>query len=297
MRLEAILFDVDGTLAETEEVHRQSFNAAFRAAGLDWHWSREQYRELLAVTGGKERIGRFLAGMPDPPRCDVAALHRAKTERYTALVAAGAVALRPGVARLLAEARAQGVRLAIATTTTPANVAALLAAALGPKGPALFEVMVAGDAVPSKKPAPDVYLAALEAMGLDPAGCVAIEDSRNGVLAARRAGLPVLATPSLYTGDEDLRHALAVLSDLGEPDAPYRHLGGAGAGEGWVTVEALGRWAADFNKQRVCRRREPPHPPVAFGAGPLPLPEERDLGAALSSPLLGERSKSRSDFG
>ncbi|KGM30013.1 HAD family hydrolase, partial [Inquilinus limosus] len=112
----------------------------------------------------------------------------------------------------------------------------------GPEGPGLFEVMVAGDAVPRKKPAPDVYQAVLEAMGLEPAECVAIEDSRNGVLSARRAGLPVLATPGLYTGDDDLRHALAVLSDLGEPGAPYRHLGGAGAGEGWVTVEALGRW-------------------------------------------------------
>jgi HAD superfamily hydrolase (TIGR01509 family) len=243
--LQAILFDVDGTLAETEEVHRRSFNAAFRAAGLPWHWDRELYRELLAVTGGKERIGRFLAGLADPPRCDVPALHRAKTERYTALVAAGAVVLRPGIARLLAEARAQGVRLAIATTTTPANVAALLAAALGPEGPALFEVMVAGDAVPCKKPAPDVYEAVLEAMGLDPAACIAIEDSRNGVLSARRAGLPVLATPGLYTGDDDLRHALAVLSDLGEPGAPYRHLGGAGSGEGWVTVEALGRWVRE----------------------------------------------------
>ena len=257
MALQAILFDVDGTLAETEEVHRQSFNAAFRAAGLPWHWSRDLYRELLAVTGGKERIGRFLAGLADPPGCDVAALQRAKTERYTALVAAGAVALRPGVARLLAEARAQGLRLAIATTTTPANIAALLAAALGPEGPALFEVMVAGDAVPRKKPAPDVYQAVLEAMGLDPAGCVAIEDSRNGVLSARRAGLPVLATPGLYTGDDDLRHALAVLSDLGEPDAPYRHLGGAGAGEGWVTVEALGRWVAAAKLLGSPRRTQP----------------------------------------
>jgi HAD superfamily hydrolase (TIGR01509 family) len=244
MTLRAILFDVDGTLAETEEVHRRSFNAAFRAAGLGWEWSREDYRGLLAVTGGKERIGCFLDRLADPPCCDVAALHRAKTERYTALVASGAVAFRPGVARLLAEARAWGVRLAIATTTTPANVAALLAAALGPEGPALFEVMVAGDAVPRKKPAPDVYQAVLEAMGLGPADCVAIEDSRNGVLSARRAGLAVVATPSLYTSNEDLRHALAVLSDLGEPDAPYRHLSGAGAGDGWVTVEALGRWVA-----------------------------------------------------
>ncbi|MGK9170542.1 HAD-IA family hydrolase [Inquilinus limosus] len=297
MALRAILFDVDGTLAETEEVHRRSFNAAFRAAGLNWCWSREQYRELLAVTGGKERVTRFLAGLPDPPVCDVAALHRAKTERYTATVAAGAVALRPGVARLLAEARRQGVRLAIATTTTPANVAALLTAALGPEGPALFEVTVAGDAVPRKKPAPDVYLAALEAMGLDPAGCIAIEDSRNGVLAARRAGLPVLATPSLYSRDEDLRHALAVLSDLGEPDAPYRHLGGAGAGEGWVTVEALERWVAESTGRSWASGESPLTLPFAVANGPLPLPEERDFGAALSSPLLGERSKSRSDFG
>ncbi|MGO4725651.1 MULTISPECIES: HAD family hydrolase [unclassified Inquilinus] len=243
MRLQAILFDVDGTLAETEDAHRGAFNTAFQGAGLDWHWDRDLYRELLVVTGGKERIGHYLSRLAAPPPCDVAALHRAKTECYTALVSTGGVRLRPGVIRLLSEARRQGVRLAIATTTTPANVMALLATTLGPDGMSLFEVMVAGDAVPRKKPAPDVYRAVLEALGLPSSGCIAIEDSRAGVLSARRAGLPVLATPSLYTRDDDLRHALAVLSDLGEPGTPYLHLGGAGAGESVVTVEALGRWS------------------------------------------------------
>ncbi|PZA10327.1 HAD family hydrolase [Rhodopseudomonas palustris] len=240
----ALIFDVDGTLAETEELHRQAFNATFAAEQLPWHWDAALYRKLLDVTGGKERIAHFLRSSPEGAEraADrIPELHRAKTDRYTALVAAGA-ALRPGVARLIREAKAAGVKLGIATTTSLPNVEALLESSLGPDAMALFDVVGAGDVVPAKKPAPDIYLYVLDALKLPAAACVAFEDSTNGVRAARAAGLPTIVTPGLYTEGDDFPGALAVLSDLGEPDAPYRHLAGAGAGDSLVTLDALARW-------------------------------------------------------
>lgn len=240
----ALIFDVDGTLAETEELHRQAFNATFAAEQLPWHWDATLYRKLLDVTGGKERIAHFLKSEPDGAERAagrIPELHRAKTDRYTALVVAG-TALRPGVARLIREAKAAGVKLGIATTTSLPNVEALLQSSLGPDAMALFDAVGAGDVVPAKKPAPDIYLYVLDALKLPAAACVAFEDSTNGVRAARAAGLPTIVTPGLYTEGDDFPGALAVLSDLGEPDAPYRHLAGAGAGDSLVTLDALARW-------------------------------------------------------
>jgi HAD superfamily hydrolase (TIGR01509 family) len=250
MTMEAVIFDVDGTLAETEEIHRRAFNEAFAASGLDWHWDRSLYADLLQVTGGKERIRHYATNHPaegwirDEPSASsrIAELHRAKTARYTALVEADGIGLRPGVGRLVRQARAEGVRLAVATTSSLPNVMSLLAMTLGADGPGLFDVIAAGDMAARKKPAPDIYALALDRLGLPAHACVAIEDSFNGVMAARRAGLPVLATTSTYTRLEDLRYAFAILSDLGEPDAPFRHLGGAGAGETCVTTDILDRW-------------------------------------------------------
>ena len=164
--LEALIFDVDGTLAETEELHRRAFNTAFAEAGLAWHWSRDAYRALLKTTGGKERITRFAAeaGL-DPAAVPVADLHRAKTAAYVALMAQGEIALRPGIADLMEQARAAGVALAIATTTTPANVEALCRAVFGRAAGEVFAVIAAGDEVVAKKPAPDVYLLALQRPG------------------------------------------------------------------------------------------------------------------------------------
>ncbi|MBI3140462.1 MAG: HAD family hydrolase [Rhodocyclales bacterium] len=227
LRLQALIFDVDGTLADTErDGHRVAFNAAFREAGLAWTWDEALYGELLAVTGGKERISHYanryrpeLAGEPDFPE-RVAALHKAKTRHYTALLATGAIPLRPGVGRLLAEARGAGLRLGIATTTTPENVAALLVPALGPEAMSWFEVVGAGDVVPAKKPAPDIYLWVLQRLGLPAAACLAFEDSENGLRAALGAGLATVVTPCDYTRDQRFTGAAALLPSLEEATLP-----------------------------------------------------------------------------
>ncbi|SMF55248.1 haloacid dehalogenase superfamily, subfamily IA, variant 3 with third motif having DD or ED [Tistlia consotensis] len=216
--LEALIFDVDGTLAETEELHRRAFNAAFRAWGLPWSWSRERYRALLAVTGGKERLLHFLEtdrpAAAERGRTLVAEIHAEKTARYHALLAAEGGALRPGVRRLLGEARAAGLRLAVATTTTPANVEALIRIAFGRPATALFEVVAAGDAVARKKPDPEVYRLALGRLGLPAGACLAFEDSANGLKAALGAGLATVVTPGLYTDGQDFVGASLVAPSL-----------------------------------------------------------------------------------
>ena len=214
----AIIFDVDGTLAETEETHRHAFNQAFADAGLGWHWDQGLYTKLLAVTGGKERIRHFMetGGAGDLTVDDldvfIRQLHASKTAAYTRMVAGGDIELRPGIRELIRDAREHGFRLAIATTTTPENIDALLGATLG--GSDDFEVICAGDSVPRKKPAPDVYELALAKLELAPTACVAIEDSRNGLLSAVGAGIPTVITPGIYTAAQCFDEAAAVISDL-----------------------------------------------------------------------------------
>ena len=231
MSLQALLFDVDGTLADTErDGHRVAFNLAFAEAGLDWQWDVPLYGELLAVTGGKERmrhyLDRYRSDWPRPVGLDdlIGCLHAAKTRHYTTLLARGGIPLRPGVERLLREARTAGLRLAIATTTTPENVTALLAHALAPEAVAWFELIAAGDIVPAKKPAPDIYLYALDHLQLRPEQCLAFEDSENGLRAARGAGLKTVVTINDYTRDHDFTGAAVVLDQLGEPQQPFRVL-------------------------------------------------------------------------
>ncbi|MBR0837732.1 HAD family hydrolase [Bradyrhizobium manausense] len=215
----ALIFDVDGTLAETEELHRRAFNLAFARHGLDWHWDRAAYKDLLRVTGGKERIRAFHTRQWVAPRlsdADIAELHRIKTAHYAELVETGCCSLRPGVAELLAAAKARGQRLAIATTTSHGNIDALLSRALGPRWAADFGAIVAGDDVKHKKPAPDVYLEILARLKLDGPDCLAIEDSANGLIAASGANIPVLITRSMFFRDDDFAAARAVLDDLSE---------------------------------------------------------------------------------
>jgi len=226
--LQAFIFDVDGTLADTEkDGHLVAFNLAFEKAGLDWNWSAELYQDLLAVTGGKERIRFYLEefnttfAKPDNYDEFVANLHKSKTEFYMQLMEEGKIPLRPGVVRLLNEARANGLRLAIATTTTPANVTALLKSTLGEESIDWFEVIAAGDIVPAKKPAPDIFLYALDKLRLDPKNCLAFEDSDNGLKSSTGAGLATVVTINGYTKDHDFSNAALVLNELGEPGSSF----------------------------------------------------------------------------
>ncbi len=225
--IKAFIFDVDGTLADTERHgHRVAFNQAFEQFGLDWHWSEETYGELLAVTGGKERMLHYVQShdKAERQRADlqdlIKQLHAQKTRNYVELLNHNAIPLRPGIQRLLDEARAQEIRLAIATTTTPDNVSALLENALGADSLDWFEVIGAGDIVPHKKPAADIYFYVLQEMGLDAADCVAFEDSRNGILASLGADLSTIITYNGYTEQDDFSGASLVLDQMGEADNP-----------------------------------------------------------------------------
>ena len=233
MELEALIFDCDGTLAETEEAHRAAFNKMFAERGLDWHWSIKTYGELLKITGGKERMRHFVRHYT-PPRAQyfidhdelIPQMHVQKTAIYMDLVRTGEVPLRPGIERLLREARAEGMRLAIATTTNIEPLTALFEGTLGKDALGWFEAVAAGDMVANKKPAPDVYEMALEGLGLQGPQCLAFEDTRNGILSAQAANVPVLITVSEYSAGQDFAGALAVVDHLGDGSAPFTGISG-----------------------------------------------------------------------
>lgn len=226
MALEALIFDLDGTMADTEEAHRQAFNAAFLEHGLFWDWDRPMYTELLKISGGNERIAAYVESLDLPEdekaslRTQVGAIHRTKTRIYNELITEGKVPLRHGVARLLREARAAGKQLAIVATTAAANVTPLITNALGEDAYYWFKAIVSADHVAHKKPAPDLYELVLSELALSAAECVAFEDSASGVKAARAAGLYTIVTPTLWTRQQDLAGANLFLYDLGEPNAP-----------------------------------------------------------------------------
>ncbi len=252
MSLQALIFDVDGTLADTEkDGHRVAFNKSFADAGLDWEWPVDLYRELLSVTGGKERIRYFLEQYhpefePDQPLEDfLKQLHLAKNAHYANMLARGEIALRPGVRRLIDEARQAGLRLAIATTTSPENVEALLSHAMAEDAMDWFEVIAAGDVVPAKKPAPDIYHLALEQLGLPAGQCLALEDSRNGILASQGAGIGTVITVNDYTRDHDFSGALLVVDQMGEPDQPFTVLAGDAGGKSYLDIDLLKRLHGD----------------------------------------------------
>ena len=223
----ALIFDCDGVLADTERYgHLPAFNATFEEIGLPVRWSEEDYARYVLIGGGKERMAALLtpelvaqAGLPtdaEGQRDMLADWHRRKTERYVAMVDAGLMPARPGVARLVEEAAAAGWRLAVASTSAERSVRAVLEHAVGRERAADVEVF-AGDVVAAKKPAPDIYLLALERMGLRPAESVVVEDSANGLAAALGAGLRTLVTVSAYTTDEDFTGADLIVTCLGDP--------------------------------------------------------------------------------
>ena len=245
--MKALIFDVDGTLADTESAHLQAFNAAFREAGLDWHWDASLYARLLDVTGGKERLRHYWQQV-DPlhaggrrAKTTIDAVHDLKTRHYDALVGAGQLPLRPGILRLIRAASEAGLPIAIATTTTPTNVDALLRTPLGANWRALFACVCDANSAVNKKPAPDVYLAALANLGLVGAHCVAFEDSHNGLQAARAAGIATVVTPTAYTRDQPFDGAMIQLPHLGDPELPLDNPV-PGFEQRWVDLAALRRW-------------------------------------------------------
>ena len=222
--LNALIIDVDGTLADTERAHMAAFNHAFEEMGMDWVWDEALYTELLNISGGKERILHYwkLAN-PDVKALDPLALadridriHALKTAAYEQAVNTGAVRLRPGVLKLMDEALKAGLQLAIATTTSPVNIAALMRHAIGDDWRMNFSAIGDASTAPIKKPHPQVYLQMLDALQLPPGQCLAFEDSSNGLRAATAAGLATLVTPNSFTAHHDFTGALKVVPDLSQ---------------------------------------------------------------------------------
>src|SRR5271169_3783100 len=228
MTIKAIIFDVDGTLADTEDGHRKSFNKAFAENGLDWNWDVALYDKLLKVTGGKERIKyfveSFLTGFTKPEDFNdfVKHLHKMKTAHYTKMLREGHIPLRLGIKQLIEDARQAGLKLAIATTPSPENVSALLEVGLGKNWADYFAANGCGDIVPHKKPAPDIFFWVLDKLKIAPQDCIALEDSSNGLRSSLGAGIKTYITTNNYTCNQDFTGAAGVFDDLRDLEAFYR---------------------------------------------------------------------------
>lgn len=250
MTLRALLFDLDGTLADTERLgHRPAYNRAFKKLGLSFRWGPKLYRKLLKQPGGQERLLHYLkryqpelgehrAAAEADPHGWTRTVHDLKSRYFRRLVRRGRVPLRPGVARLMQEARAAGLRIAIVTSASRATLKPILRHSLGDALVGQIELLVCGEDVAHKKPAPDLYQLALARLALSPRECLAIEDSAMGLAAAATAGVPTLITTNDNTAHESFDAALLVLDTLGEPGAPAHVLQGSLPG-GVVTLDAL----------------------------------------------------------
>ena len=222
--LKALIFDVDGMLADTERAHMEAFNHAFKEMDMDWVWDEVLYTDLLNISGGKERILHYWKQVnPDVKALNPQALadridriHALKTAAYENAVNTGAVSLRPGVLKLMDEALEAGLQLAIATTTSPVNIAALMRHAIGSDWLMNFSAIGDASTAPIKKPHPQVYLQMLDALQLLPGQCLAFEDSNNGLRAATAAGLATIVTPNSFTAHHDFTGALKVVPDLSQ---------------------------------------------------------------------------------
>ena len=245
MSLKALIFDVDGTLANTEhDGHLRAFNETFELFELDWRWDSKLYSDLLSVSGGKERLAHYISHYnPSLKRdlsvSDIIDIHNKKTEIFVEHVANGQVSLRVGVERLIEEAVDSGLRLGIATTTSLKNVEALMTSTLGESALNRFEVIGAGDVVKSKKPAADIYRYVLDKMSLSCHECIAFEDSGIGFTSATSAGLRTVVTLSEYTKTKNFQGALVVLDHLGDENQPFEIIKGSPTRHSFVSVGYL----------------------------------------------------------
>lgn len=251
MSLRAVLFDVDGTLADTEALgHRPAYNRAFRNLGLPFRWGPKLYRKLLKQPGGRERLKHYLqqyapelgpeaAEAAQNPDAWVAKVHALKSHYFKHYMRHGRVPLRPGIARIMREARADGVRLAIVTNASLKTLKPVLKYSMGPELAAEVEIIASGEEVEHKKPAPDLYQLAMRRLNLEPHECVALEDSEMGLEAAAAAGVAAVVTINRDTLEQDFQEAALVVSSLGEPGAPTRVLHGQLEGLPWVTLATL----------------------------------------------------------
>ena len=240
--LKAIIFDMDGTLADTEDLHRQAFNLAFREHACPLNWSRLEYKQLLSISGGRERIYHCLqqADVADTElQRTVDAVHQTKSTLYRQILVSDVIELRPGIRRLVQECRAAGLKLAIATSSSTDNVNTLLSRTFGSAGNDFFPVVVTCDLVADKKPSPAVYIYALSELALEAENCISIEDTSNGNLAAHAAGINTVITTHPLTMDNDFTGASLVLNHLGEPDKPFKVAAGAAYGRHYVDLDLL----------------------------------------------------------
>jgi HAD superfamily hydrolase (TIGR01509 family) len=226
MKTRALIFDVDGTLVDTEELHRKAFNQVFVNYNLAWEWTPELYIDLLHHSGGVDRLFAYVqrSGMTASEKAYlteiVPMLHREKTQLYTELVHDTALKARTGAARLIAEGLGAGLKVALVATSAFADVRGLAQATLGEKIASALDPIVCVDHVAHKKPAPDLYRLAVNQLRIPAEACVAFEDSANGLAAARQASLLTVVTPSRWTASQDFRGADLVLSMLGDVDVP-----------------------------------------------------------------------------
>ena len=245
MKLNAILFDVGGTIAESEEIHRVSFNEAFKEFGLNWYWDEAIYRELVFIGGGKERIKHYITrAWPEMLKQKnltkyIESVHKIKGQIYEEFLNDSKLQARPGIIRLLKELKNEKIRLAIVSDTTEENLINLFKKGLGINPIEWFEILAHGGCTIQKKPSPDIYLWTLERLKLPPESCLAIEDAPRGVDSAIDAGLKVLVTPSIYTLEEKFEKSSLLLSHLGEPEEPFNVIKGDAFGHSFVDLDLL----------------------------------------------------------